>query len=172
MPIEGAALHHLLQFIHHSDQTDKMSVDGSGVLAPLDVIAFISDCEMTTNHDLVRGFRRLLNHPECGAGNKLTLKEVTRRVGSVKTVEGVKFIQLQARFRGMRAEDIALAIEGIDVREGEEEAALRRDNTFRRKAIYKPSKQTESDNFIMPKAKEELLPPPPPPPGTFIFISR
>ena len=150
-----------------------MADDGSGVLAPLDVIAFISDCEMTTNHDLVRGFRRLLNHPECGAGNKLTLKEVTRRVGSVKTVEGVKFIQLQARFRGMRAEDIALAIEGIDVREGEEEAAaLRRDNTFRRKAIYKPSKQTESDNFIMPKAKEELLPPPPPPPGTFIFISR
>ena len=151
-----------------------MADNGSGgVLAPLDVIAFISDCEMTTNHDLVRGFRRLLNHPECGAGNKLTLKEVTRRVGSVKTVEGVKFIQLQARFRGMRAEDIALAIEGLGGQEGaEEEAALRRDNTFRRKAIYKPSKPTESDNFIVPKAKEELLPPPPPPPGTFIFISR
>ena len=156
-----------------------MSVDGSGVLAPLDVIAFISDCEMTTNHDLVRGFRRLLNHPECGAGNKLTLKEVTRKVGSVKTVEGVKFIQLQARFRGMRAEDIALAIEGLGGggvggagQEGEEEAALRRDNTFRRKAIYKPSKQTESDNFIVPKAKELLPPPPPPPPGTYKFISR
>ena len=149
-----------------------MSVDG--VLAPLDVIAFISDCEMTTNHDLVRGFRRLLNHPECGAGNKLTLKEVTRRVGSVKTVEGVKFIQLQARFRGMRAEDIALAIEGIGGQEGDEEEAalLRRDNTFRRKAIYKPSKQTESDNFIVPKAKELLPPPPPPPPGTYKFISR
>ena len=103
-----------MQFIHHSDQTDKMSVDGSGVLAPLDVIAFISDCEMTTNHDLVRGFRRLLNHPECGAGNKLTLKEVTRKVGSVKTVDGVKFIQLQAKFRGLKAEDIALVIEGVD----------------------------------------------------------
>ena len=151
-----------------------MADDGSGVLAPLDVIAFISDCEMTTNHDLVRGFRRLLNHPECGAGNKLTLKEVTRRVGSVKTVEGVKFIQLQARFRGMRAEDIALAIEGIGGQEGDEEEAalLRRDNTFRRKAIYKPSKQTESDNFIVPKAKELLPPPPPPPPGTYKFISR
>ena len=150
--------------------------EDSGVLAPLDIICFISDCEMTTNHDLVRGFRRLLNHPKCGAGNKLTLKEVTRKVGSVKTVEGVKFIQLQARFRGMRAEDIALAIEGLGGGPGEAEGdgeggqeELRRDNTFRRKAIYKPSKQTESDNFITPKAKA-LLPHPPPPPGTLIQI--
>lgn len=132
----------------------------SGVLAPLDIICFISDCEMTTNHDLVRGFRRLLNHPQCGAGNKLTLKEVTRKVGSVRTVEGVKFIQLQARFRGMRAEDIALAIEGLGNQE-EEGEALSRDNTFRRKSIYRPSKQTESDNFITPKAKAPLPHPPP-----------
>ena len=90
-----------------------MSVDGSGVLAPLDVIAFISDCEMTTNHDLVRAFRHLLNDPKCGAGNKLRLKEVTRKVGSVKTVDGVKFIQLQAKFRGLKAEDIALVVEGV-----------------------------------------------------------
>ena len=64
----------------------------------------------------------------------------------------------------MRAADIALAIEGLSGQEEEEEQeALHRDNTFRRKAIYKPSKQTESDNFITPKARAL---PPEPQPGT------
>ena len=64
----------------------------------------------------------------------------------------------------MEAADIALAIEGLSGQEeGGDQEALSRDNTFRRKAIYKPSKQTESDNFITPKARAL---PPEPQPGT------
>jgi hypothetical protein len=142
-------------------------------LFPLDVISFIVDSAdgRTTNHDLVRAFRRLLNHPEYGADNKIMLKEVTRKVGTIKSEEGNKYIVLQARFRETRAEDIALAIEtgAVDV---EEKPVMMRDMTFRRKGIYKPSKR---DSFITPKqqqppppaaindqSEDELSPPPPP----------
>ena len=78
------------------------------LLMPDDVILFMwKNAGQTTNHDLVRHFRRYLGKDaEFAEKNKAILKEVTGKIGFVKRLQGRKLIELHPKLRNMDADEI------------------------------------------------------------------